>query len=182
MEKESVIISEGERPIWQILIAALFFTFSIFLIFYFFYTFKSSIENGATKRPAAFIEASIYCFFFGVGFSSNNTKFFNLEYKKYKNQYSVEPIKVGRWKELPLLEYVSVFKNGRDIFEINLWYNRNKHFNIYNYHDPEEALEMGYYIAKQLNIKLLDATEKGNFKYLDMVKLKEKYHKPEPSN
>jgi hypothetical protein len=182
MEKESVIISEGERPIWQIVIAALFYTLTIFFIFYFFYTLKSSVENGLTKRPAALIELSIYCFFFGFGFSSKNTKFFNLEYKKYKNQHSVGPIKVGKWKALPLLEYVSVFKNGRDIFEINVWYKRNKHFNIYNFHDEDEAIEIGYSIANQLNIKLFDATEKNNYKYLDMAKLKEKYFKSKSSN
>tara|TARA_R110002073_G_scaffold139232_2_gene289437 strand:- start:224659 stop:225207 length:549 start_codon:yes stop_codon:yes gene_type:complete len=182
MESKSVIISEGERPIWQKVIAALFYTFSIFFIYYFFYTFKFNVENELTKRPAALIELAIYCFLFGFGFSSKNTKFFNLKDEKYKNQYSVGPIKVGKWKALPMLEYVSVFKNGRDVFEINVWYKRNKHFNIYNYHDEEESLETAYYIANQLNIKLLDATEKNNYKYLDMVKLKDKYHKPESSN
>jgi len=36
MAKEDVIISEGERPIWQMIIAAVFYTLSIFFICYFF--------------------------------------------------------------------------------------------------------------------------------------------------
>lgn len=146
-----------------------------------FYTFKSSIENGLTKRPASLIELFIYCFFFGFVFSSKNTKFFNLKYKKYKNQYSVGPIKVGKWRALPALEYVSVFKNGRDIFEINIWHNRNKHFNIYNYNNKEEAVEIGYDVAKSLEIKLFDATVPNKNRFFNMEELKEKYHKPKLS-
>ena len=190
MEKEDVIISEGERPVWQIVVASLFFTLSIFIITYYFYQYGSSILMNLIY---ALIIAAYYFFvafcamLMGLRFSMKNTMFFDLENRKFKDQYKVGPFKMGKWKLLPELEYVSVFKNGRDIFEINIWHRKNKkytdkHFNIYNYHEEEEAFETGFYIANQLNIKLLDATEKGNFKYLDMVKLKEKYHKPESSN
>lgn len=183
MEKENVIISEGERPIWQFVIAALFFTLSIFFISYFFYRFGPLIFKNVF---AAIVGAMLYFFLafcailMGMRFSAKNTMFFDLENNKFKDQYTVGPFIKGKWKLLPKLEYVSVFKNSKGFFEINIWHRKNKkytdkHFNIYNYHDEEEALETGYYIAKQLNIKLLDATEKGNFKYLDMVKLKEKY-------
>jgi len=175
MEEESIIVSEGERPIWQMIIAALLYTFSIFFLCYFFYTFRYNLDNGLTKRPAALFELSVYCFVFAFGFSSKNTKFFNLKDKKYKNQYSVGLIKVGRWKTLPNLEYVSIFKNGRGIFEVNIWYNRNKRFSIYNYSYKEEALETGFDIANQLNIKLLDATTPNKNKFLDLDLLKGKY-------
>ena len=180
MEKESVIISEGERPIWQIIIASIFFTISIFFISNIFISGIKSEAGLANSIRSIFL--SIITFLMGLKYSTKSIMFFDLKNKKYKNQYSVGPIKVGKWKELLLLEYVSVFKNGKGIFEINLWYKGNNHFNIYNYFDQEEAFEMGYYIANQLNIKLLDATEKGNFEYLDMFKLKEKYDKPESSN
>ena len=100
---------------------------------------------------------------------------FDLENKKFKDQFSVGPFKVGKWQDLPPLNYVSVFNNTRDFFEINLWYAKNKHFNVYTYYDKEEALKTGYYIANQLNIKFLDATKRNDYKYLDMNALKEKY-------
>lgn len=185
MENESVIISEGERPLWQIIIAAIFFTLSVFFLSY---IFKNGIKSEVgLANSVRSIFLSLITFLMGLRFSTKNTMFFDLDNKRFKDQYSVGPFKRGKWKLLPKLEYVSVFKNGREIFEINIWHRKNKkytnkHFNIYNYHDQEDALESGYYIANQLNIKLLDATEKGNFKYLNMTKLKEKYDKPKPSN
>ena len=183
MEKENVIISEGEKPIWKIVIASFFYTLSIFIITYYFYQFGSVILTNPINSLVIAIYYFIVAFsamLMGLRFSMKNTMFFDLENRKFKDQYKVGPFKMGTWKLLPKLKYVSVFKNSRSVFEINMWHVQNKrytdkHFNIYNYSDGEEALETAFYIANKLNIKLLDATDKGNFKYLDMVKLKEKY-------
>lgn len=183
MEKKNVIISEGERPIWQLVIASLFYTLSIFIIAYYFYQFGSIIFIYPIRAITATVPFLILAFcamLVGLRFSMKNIMFFDLENRKFKDQYRVGPFKMGRWKLLPKLEYVSVFKNTRGFFEINIWYiqhkrYRERHFNIYNYIDEEDALESGFYIANQLNIKLLDSTEKNNYKYLDMSELKEKY-------
>lgn len=115
-------------------------------------------------------------FIMGLKFSAKNTMFFDLKNRKFKDQIQVGPFKVGKWKDLPKLDYISIFGvYSKHDFEINLWYNKNKYANISTADDKESAFELGFRIANQLNIKLLDATEKNNFKYLDMNVLREKY-------
>lgn len=82
---------------------------------------------------------------------------FDFENKKYKIEKHVGPIKFGRWKPFKKIEYLSVFNNGKGFYEINLWYNKNKRFNIINFEELDITLETGKTIAKKLNIDLLDA-------------------------
>lgn len=48
-------------------------------------------------------------------------------------------------------------KNGKGILEINLWYNKNRHFNLGQGENLTLALTAGKKIAKKLKIDLLDA-------------------------
>ena len=182
MEKESVIISEGNRPLWQIILAAFFFTCSFVAFGYFFYYFKFSVKDKVVEVYPGLLELAGMCFFGGIGFSVKSTKYFDLVGNKYKNVLSIGPFKDGKWTDLPQMEYVSVFRDSEEIFSINIWYNKNKHFNIYTYHDKETALEMGYHVAKSLGIKLFDATVANKNRFLKMEELNEKYNKSKSSN
>jgi len=150
------------------------------VFFYWFYKF--GFESFNSKLFDLTIRVVGYAFVFlilGFGFSSIKNVLFDLKNNKYKDEYAVGPIKFGRWKKLPKIKYVSLFKqplkDGNYIFEVNLWYKRNKHFNIYKNNYFETALEMAFYIASKLNIKLLDATKANDYKYLDMGELKKKF-------
>ena len=68
---------------------------------------------------------------------------------------------------MPELEYVSVFNNmGAEQFEVNLWYEGNHHFNIMAFDESQPAFDYGKQFSEKLNLKLLDATEKGNSKWI----------------
>ena len=64
-------------------------------------------------------------------------------------------------------EYVSVFEEIDGIFQTNLWYKGNKHYKMYEFESKEEAFKFGAMVSGKLNIDLLDATEKGNNKWVD---------------
>ena len=110
------------------------------------------------KRSAALLQLFIICAFQGVAFSVVREYHFNFTEKKYKIQYCVGPIRFGTWKYFKNLEYVSVFKK-KDYYEINLWYNRNKRFNISNTNDALNAFEAGKEIAKKLQLDIIDARD-----------------------
>ena len=59
------------------------------------------------------------------------------------------------------LEYVSVFLDDKDNFQVNLWYVGNKHYKMYVFEKKETAMKFGKHVAAKLNIDLLDATERG---------------------
>ncbi|RDK88779.1 hypothetical protein [Marinirhabdus gelatinilytica] len=78
---------------------------------------------------------------------------FDFEQKRYKIVKRVGIIGFGSWKPFKSLEYVSVFQNLDHKFEINLWYNANKHFFIDSYFFKKPAIEHAVALAKQLNIE-----------------------------
>ncbi len=97
----------------------------------------------------------------------------DLDEKKYRNIYSIFAINFGRWKELPETEYISVFKTikntrsrvitaeatlGFQVFKVNLFYNRNKHIEVYISDEIEDAFSIAKHIATVLDVDILDAT------------------------
>ena len=133
MKNNMVIISTKDKPIWQIVLAALFFTVAIYLVGLFFYSFTFEINEERLNRTLKILPSILIFTLGGISFSQKHTMLFDLENKRFKGQFSVGPFKVGKWQDLPSLDYVSVFKNTKDFFEINLWYAKNKHFNVYMY-------------------------------------------------
>lgn len=98
---------------------------------------------------------------------------FNLESKKYREFYSLFGFDFGKWKDLPEIEYVSVFntfENSRvqgmgasanfknKIIKLNLFYDRNKKIEVYKTEDIDDAFEMAKQISQILNIEIYDAT------------------------
>ena len=98
---------------------------------------------------------------------------FDLENRKYLDYYGFLGIKIGKWKEIPKTDYVTVFpersvqgKNLMSIsshhaetyYKIDLIISRTKRINAGQVYDKKAALEKGKEIAKALNVRLLDYT------------------------
>ncbi|MEP2689368.1 hypothetical protein [Maribacter dokdonensis] len=172
MVKKNIIISEGNRPLWQLVIAAIHYTAIITLLFFYFIDFEFSFETEVLKKGIRTIELVIFLLPSALAFSVVKDVLFDLNNKKYKIQYCVGPIKFGKWKKLPEIEYVSVFKqrlaNGNFVFEANLWYSTNKHFNIFESELKNPVFLLGKNVAKALNIDLLDATVPNDYKWIEI--------------
>lgn len=174
--QKEIVVSQAKRPFWQIIIASFLYTASFFILFYGFYKlYIMGFDENNTKvikGNISFFSLSIYAFLGALRFSVQKTIFINNENQKLKTQFSVGNINVNYHSEIPELKYVSVFKNPNSYFiEVNLWYGKNKHFNVYNYENIDEAFNFGKLFSNKLKIDLLDATEKGNFKWIDKTGL-----------
>lgn len=172
LNQNEIVISQGNKPIWQTVIAALLYTASVFLFFYGCYKIYlmglNETNTKVIKGNVVFFNLSIYAFLGALHFSVVKTLFINTEKEKLKTQFSVGIIKFNYFSKIPELKYVSVFKNTtNDNVEVNLWYSNNKHFNVANYEIICEAMNFGLFFSNKLNLDLLDATEKGNFKWVD---------------
>ncbi|MEO1012508.1 MAG: hypothetical protein AAFX53_14475 [Bacteroidota bacterium] len=172
MEQRNIIISEGNRPLWQLIIASAHYTAIISLLFFFFISFEFTTEVKRLKGSFSFLELALYLLPSALYFSLVKDVLFDLVNRKYKEQYRVGPLKFGQWRRLPKIDYVSVFKqpkaDGGFVYETNLWYNRNKHFNIYESDSPDAVFLMGESVAKALHVKLLDATEPNDYKWVEV--------------
>lgn len=103
----------------------------------------------------------------------------DIERKKYRYAVDFCSFNFGAWKELPNIEYVSVFvakyrsgsQGGDDSrafrkLKVNLVHSRNKRLNVWIGSDKDAAFAAAKYLSESLNIRLLDATQKP-FVWLD---------------
>ena len=99
----------------------------------------------------------------------------DLASKKYREIYSVLSLSFGKWKDLPEIEYVSIFKTkenkkvqgmgasasfSNNIYKLNLFYDRNQKIEAYRTDNLDDAFENAKYLSEVLNINILDATKR----------------------
>jgi hypothetical protein len=103
----------------------------------------------------------------GIAFSITKTVLIDIDKDKLISRYTVGPFSRDVLTVVPELEYVAVFLNSKDQYEVNLWYTGNKHYKMYFFEEKESAFTFATAISNKLNIDLLDATEKGNNKWVE---------------
>ena len=86
---------------------------------------------------------------------------------KFIRVFSIGKLTYKHKSKVPDLDYISVFKINEITFQVNLWCLNNRHYKMYEFENKEEAFTLGKTVAKKLSIELLDATEKGNFVWVD---------------
>lgn len=175
-KKTNVIISEGQRPFWQVALAALFFTATLVQLGYALWV--TFLGNGFWEA-VALLDTMLATFGLGLKFSMVSSIHFDIAKKRYKKQYAVGLIKYGNWEYLPNIEYICVFAQGLSdsdgdrvgvIYDVNVWYNTSKHFTIYSSEELEPAYEMAKYMALKLEVDLLDATTPHDKKWVEFYK------------
>lgn len=174
METEKVIIAETGRPLWQTILAALSFTAFVYIIVRFFIPPSNAEESRIHAILSEYvllilIGAISLCYKKGIQIKPQT--------KEFKATFEIGPLVLGQWKKIPDPEYVSVFqqplKDGNYIFEVNLWYDTNKHWELYTHSDYREAFLMGFDLSEQLDIDLLDATTPNDYKWIDKTQWRE---------
>lgn len=159
-------ISEGTRPLWQIIIAALFYTAAFVSLYLFYETFTLDLNQ---KRITAYFDIfkiTGILIMLGISFSLVKDYQFDFKNNQYRIIKRVGPFRLGRWQNFQSLDYISVFKKNESKYVVNLWYNKNKHFSFGMSNRPETALYIGSELSKKLKIDLLDATDPHNSKWV----------------
>jgi hypothetical protein len=163
-----LIVSQGKLPLWRVIVASLFFSFMIYMLYLLCLIFrKVELDNVKPKGIAGIIEIVAFCFAGGVSFSITKNILIDLDKGKLVSVYMVGPFSRKVIKALPELDYLSVFKIDEYKYEVNLWYLGNKHYKMYTFNEKEPAIKFGILAAIKLKINLLDATEKGNYKWIE---------------
>lgn len=165
---QELLVSQGNRKWYEIALGSIFYAIIIFCILKMIYYIIIYPEfNFALILFFATLKTTVFLLPFGLGFTTVKSILINIKTNKLVTIYSVGLFNYKYNSEIPDLDYVSVFKNQKEEFEVNLWYSKNKHYKMYIYETIEEAFLFGKTISNRLNIDLLDATEKGNSKWID---------------
>lgn len=154
---QDILISTKERPIWQKILAVFFFTFMATCLYVFFLTIDFNADSKMAHFYGNTIELAGICFVLGVRYSIMKDYYFDLKEKKYKIVKRVGFVEIGKWRNFKDLDYISIFRNKKDILEVNLWYDENKHFNLGTLDNLKQALDAGKKIAQKLQLDLWDA-------------------------
>lgn len=111
-----------------------------------------------------------------IGFNLLITEGSQIDFNQmmYRNIKSVFGIHIGKWKKLPMFDYITVFKTTEkkkvsvatastvmrdELFVVNLFYETNKHITFYKSENKEEAFKKAVHFSKSLNLRILDSTE-----------------------
>ncbi len=168
MGTEKIIIAETARPLWQTVLAALSFTACVFVLWLY---FSETPEASDIETHRDYMEMGVFFLIAGIGLCYKKGIQIKPISKEFKATFEIGPLVLGQWKKIPDPEYVSVFqqplKDGNYIFEVNLWYDRNKHWELYTHSDYREAFLIGFDLSEQLDIDLLDATTPNDYKWVD---------------
>lgn len=172
MQKTLVYIERQNSLLFRI-IAALFYTIAIGLIIHFFITIDFSLERKHLYAHFDYIQFIFIFTFFAIYFSYTINCHFNFEKKLFKREYTVGIFRYGKWKPLPKFNYVSLFAIDHNVFQVNLWNNKNKHWELYEEFNYDDAFKIAFELSELLNIDLLDATIRNDFKWIDKKASKE---------
>mgnify|MGYP000353802373 CR=1 FL=1 len=112
-----------------------------------------------------------------IGVSRNGKSEYNFDisnFANFKQITEVPDIIINSASILPANNKDSFEANYlKKIFEVNLWYDRNKHWELYEKYNFEDAFKIAFELSELLNIDLLDATVPNNFKWIDKKASKE---------
>ena len=174
--ESTILVSEQNRPFWHLIVAALLFTISFCILFLSLYNVNWSAEEIKSAFHGLF--AAIFMAFIATGFCTQKRVYIDIKQSRFKPSLEIGFVKIGKWKTIKNYQYVSVFydpsKNESDLFEVNLWYDQNKHFELYTRNNFEDAMLIAYDLSEELKIDLLDATIKNKYEWINKEALKQK--------
>lgn len=163
-----IVVKQGKRHPLELLIGGVSFSIFFYLLFLFCFRLwkNDSFDVVGSLYNLIILSGSLLAT--GIGFTVTKSIVIDLQKNKLVSVYSVGFFNHYKTSEIPELNYVSVFKNSKDIFEVNLWYGQNNHYKMFTFVHFDEALIFGKTIAKKLHLDLLNATQKGNSVWVEM--------------
>lgn len=169
IDHQDKLVYSSNRPFWHFLIA--------FPIYYFmFSTTCKTVElfcSGRIWYAVQFLVAVFFLFVCAAGLTFTKKVYTNSKEKNVRFSFTLFRIPLCKDIIFNGIKYVSVYKNHLDRdFEVNVYITETKKKSISIYLDSKSAFKLATSIAKGLNIDLLDATEKGNFVWVEKEKLK----------
>ena len=156
-QEYELVVSSGKRPLWKIVVAALLFTVAIFSLYQFAMAciFVDLAESSPKLLPGI-IERIALCASGGFYLSVAKTVLIDTDKDQLISRFSIGPFSKDVITTVPQLEYVAVFKNQKEIYEVNLWYKGNKHYKMFAFEQNKMAFQFANMVSQKLKLDLLD--------------------------
>lgn len=157
------LIYISKRPFWHFLLAAPLYFFTIAIALKMIKLFYSGEIMNALK----FSTAVLFMFICAAGLTFTKKLYSNSTTKSIRFNFTLFYIQLCRDIIFKDILYISIYKNHSDRdFEVQLWLTETKKKSISVHFNYQSAFSLASQISNGLQIDLLDATEKGNFKWI----------------
>ena len=162
-----VVIRQGKRRWWQLVLSAAFFTLMLYCLYdnVLSVYFDASEETGVRAAKSLYDRALFFTL--GVYNAMENDILIDTGSNLLVTRYRVGPITVSRRTVAPKLEYIAVFSHEPEVYEVNLWYQGNRHFKMYKFEEKAAALALAQKVAARLDLDILDKTVRGESKWIE---------------
>ncbi len=166
MANEILLIAPEKKPLWKTIAAVVIFT--ILFIVVIANSFNLFNESPTFKLTLQSLNGSLLPLWVLVAIQLLQKKSVTFDFKNDNiiSTYFIGPFSHKKTAKIPELEYVAVFKNGKNLYEVNLWYKGNRHYKLDTFQTAENAFEFATSISSKLNLNILDATERGNSNWI----------------
>ncbi|MDX1463345.1 MAG: hypothetical protein R3359_09825 [Marinirhabdus sp.] len=148
-----IVIVRGKKPWYEMLFPFACFCIAL-LMFWDGVETAMAVEQDRTGILLGWSFAALIFIVLGTVFGMVRDYHFDFKRKRYKIVKRVGSIGFGTWKPFKNVDYVSVFENPDAKFQVNLWYDSNKHFHIDTFANSATAISFAIHIAQQLQIEL----------------------------
>ncbi|MCD0464557.1 hypothetical protein [Flavobacterium sp. ENC] len=172
-KKSEILISQKKRSWYELVLAAVFYGVFIYLLGILIYVVYLGISVVTfIKLLTSLVSVGGFCFGYGLIFSATKDIIINVTDSIIITRYVVGPFSYDVKSKVTEFEYVSFFQDKWDEYATNLWYVKNRHYKMCSFETKESAYQFCLDLSTKLNIDILDATEKGNFKWIEKDVLK----------
>lgn len=166
-----LIVAQGKVPSWRLLMSVVFFSAMIWVLAQ---NIRMFYYAGFNEETCTLFSKSLgsiaYCLAGGTAFAISKTILIDIDTNLLISRYNVGLISKDVKAAVPKLEYVAVFLDQNEEYQVNLWYIGNRHYKMYSFEEKETAFKLANHVATKLNLDLLDATERGNNKWIEITK------------
>lgn len=179
MSQENIIISEKNNPLWERILAAFFYTISATGIIMFCLALiiePINFDGYLILGTFIFLLFEGIFLFYAFQLSKLSRVYFDLENNKYKRVYDIGFIKLGFWKTLPFIEYISISK-FTGTYETHLKFLDDDEHIIFIADTYVEIFSIAYDTAKQINVGFYDEVNTNNAYWVDTTIAKKKFIK-----
>jgi hypothetical protein len=163
-----LIVSQPANPTWKIILSGICFAIAIHSILTI--MLLPNFANPAPEEIVIFnksIVLTIVGIVIGIYFSVRLTILIDVDSNQLVSRYFLGFFSFNRRSEILGLSHVAVAKNRDGIYLINLWHDASKPYNMCYCEEKSTAFNFAASVAEKLQIDLLDATEKGNPKWIE---------------
>lgn len=122
---------------------------------------------GKVIEALKFILAVFFMFVCAAGLTFTKEVYTNMDLKTVRFRFTLFKVPLCKDSIFKNVQYVSVYRNHSDRdFEVKIWLSETEKKSISVHFNFETALNYALKIANGLDVDLLDATEKGNFRWI----------------